>query len=557
MQIFIATANKHKEPELSKYFKNIGLKTTHIYPNQVSTLPVLHSEYICVREQTTLTSKESGKQSLNEQFEEVVHNSTIQLDIYSNGEIKTSYFSASVDGMIFPNLRTNYNKEFIFGWDDIFVSSKTMKTYQYMKDKGLKNSARDIAFSKMIEQLPHIFQYNEKINLNFNPVSIDEVISFDPFIKKLFDDNKYYNIAYKNPLFKNIINNVLNDGLFIRRASDRKQRNYWLPGLNAGIPLTPKKDELHELTFMFHDIMHFIFPDLIVVDKTEEGKRKYIISRMMSEAFTIVLADMLFISLLSDNDVQYDYDKRKIYPLFKKCSFEISTKNIPKLKELLWANTLFALLGDEEALRKLVGDDEIFDSYKHKYQRFFQEDYNWTSNNYNNISNDSEKHNNWVNDILNYCNYSIPTSIDYCPVFNKNASFKKQVQYIFETMFNKLEAIITNSTEYDESLALSNAIKRYSFGQMSLFYRFDTLYNKIFIQQISLILSKEIVSIHDFKDIKDIYNVYINKLVADHFITEYDAKGFRNIYPMFTPFYVFYDKKENETFTQTLNSIFK
>jgi hypothetical protein len=88
MQIFIATANKHKEPELSKYFKNIGLKTTHIYPNQVSTLPVLHSEYICVREQTTLTSKESGKQSLNEQFEEVVHNSTIQLDIYSNGEIK-------------------------------------------------------------------------------------------------------------------------------------------------------------------------------------------------------------------------------------------------------------------------------------------------------------------------------------------------------------------------------------------------------------------------------------------------------------------------------------
>lgn len=112
-----------------------------------------------------------------------MHNSTIQLDIYSNGEIKTSYFSASVDGMIFPNLRTNYNKEFIFGWDDIFVSSKTMKTYQYMKDKGLKNSARDIAFSKMIEQLPHIFQYNEKINLNFNPVSIDEVISFDPFIK--------------------------------------------------------------------------------------------------------------------------------------------------------------------------------------------------------------------------------------------------------------------------------------------------------------------------------------------------------------------------------------
>lgn len=337
MRIIISTSNKHKEIEFSKYFKNIGLKTEHIY--QYSDLIFKENEdFICIREQTQLLNKKTLLPSTYSHFEEVIHISTVTLELKKDSLHTKEDFTAQIDGFIFANKKTDRSD--IYNWDDIFVSAKTMKTYQDMKDRGLKNSARDIAFSKAIEKINYIFHFENKINLNFNPSNIDNVISFEPFIKNLFDNNAIYKEVYKNKLFKNLINNILNSGIFIRRASDRKEKNYWLPGLNAGIPLTPKKDEFHELTFMFHDIMHFIYPDLLVVDNIESSKNKYIISRMMSEAFTLVLADMLFVDLLKNSGFDYDFSKRKIYPIFEKCKFEIKPENINKLKELLWESAV-------------------------------------------------------------------------------------------------------------------------------------------------------------------------------------------------------------------------
>ena len=555
MQIFIATSNRHKEPELSRYFNNIGLKTKHIYPSDIASLSNSHDHYMCVSEQTTLVSKKDGQPSSQDTFEEVIHHSTICVEVFSRGEKKTSCFTASVEGMVFPNLREQGSND-VFGWDDIFISSKTMKTYQEMKRKGLKNSARDIAFSKMIEALPHVFHFEKKVNLNFNPIDTDDVISFEPFIKQLFDDNPYYKVAYKNKAFKNIINHVLNEGLFIRRASDRKQRNYWLPGLNAGIPLTPKKDELHELTFMFHDIMHFIFPDLIVVNDNKNSKDKYIIYRMMGEAFTLVLADMVFISILKDDGVEYDYNRRKIYPLFEKIKFTLSEENMPKLKELLWANVSFALLGDDQLLKGLVNDDVAIQMYKEKYQRFFQEDYRWTNRNYSNIANSAYRNHLWVEDIYKTCGPVVATTENYCLGFSADIPLKEQVKTLFEEMFSRLQSIICTPVSYKSDLALSNAIKRYVSGQMALFYRFETLYNPIFMQQITCILEKEIIGMADLSSIQALYDVYLEKLVGDHFITQYEANGFKKIYPMFSPFYVFYDQEKKETFQETLGAIF-
>jgi hypothetical protein len=95
-------------------------------------------------------------------------------------------------------------------------------------------------------------------------------------------------------------------GVFFRAAENRRQGNYWNPGLNGGrtclflpfsfrflfyllfclhvaplmfdrfhrnllydvrvgIPLTKKADEIHELTFMAHDFGHFTIPDLCYV----------------------------------------------------------------------------------------------------------------------------------------------------------------------------------------------------------------------------------------------------------------------------------------------------
>lgn len=555
MKIFISTSSLHKEKELSKYFKDIGLKTTHILYEDIETAKNSGEDYICVREQTFLVSKSTGEPSKYDKFEEVVHQSTVTLEVSQGNVVTTKHFPASVDGFIFPNLKTD--REGVYNWDEIFVSARTMKSYQEMKDHGIKNSARDLAFSQVTDELSHVFNFDKKINLNFNPIEINEVISFEPFIHQLFQENEYYKVAYKNPVFKNIVNYVMNEGLFIRRAGDRKQKNYWLPGLNAGIPLTPKKDALHELTFMFHDIMHFIYPDVMVTNNDPTSRKKYIISRMMSEAFTIVLADMLFISLLKDEGVEYDYEKRKIYPVFKQCQFPITKENVGKIEELLWANVCFALLGEEEPLANLVNDAEVMANYKHKYQRFFQEDYRWTAHNFDNVSHNYQKNKRLVDHIYGTAGEIVPETGSFAPTFNPNDSLKDQVYMIFKNMFSKLETVIKSDIEYNKELAFSNAVKRYFSGQIGIFFKFETLYNDLFLKQISHHLSKSVLNEQDLAEMKALYSVYIDKLKEDNYISNYTAQGFKNICPMFDPFYVFYEKKEEETFSETLTDIFQ
>lgn len=554
MKIFISTLNQHKEKELSKYFKDIGLATTHIKPEELGGLQELETDYLCIREQTTLFEKHTKKTANYGEFCEVVHFSNVTANIQKDG-VKTQFdFPAEVDGFIFPHLKTT--RDDVYNWDDIFVSSRTMKTYQEMKDNGVKNSARDLAFSKLIDELPFIFEFEKKVNLNFNPTNINDVVSFEPFIYQLFQENEYYKIAYKNPLFKNIVNNVLNEGLFIRRASNRKQKNYWLPGLNAGIPLTPKKDELHEMTFMFHDIMHFIFTDVFVVDDSKLAKHKYIISRMMSEAFTLVLADMLFVSLIKKENIEYDYNKRRIYPLFEQLDFSIDKSNISKIKDLLWANVCFALMGRETELLTLVGDQSLIDHYKEKYQRFFQEDYRWTHHNYENVVKKASSNRKLIK-ITDFCQDAIPNTDTFCNDLDLTTSLEDQIKVVFTEMFGKLETVINTEITYDESLAFTNAVKRYYVGQMSVFFKFETLYNDLFITQMMAYLKKDRLTQDDLKSLNEIYSVYINKLENDHYISKYTAKDFKNICPIFDPFYVFYEKKENETFDETLTAIFK
>lgn len=551
MKIVISTSNKHKELELSRYFKDIGLKTEHIYER--SDL-VTNEDFICVREQTQLLNKKTLNPSTYSHFEEVIHISTVTLEIQKGNRYSKEDFTAQVEGFIFANKKTV--REDVYNWDDIFVSSRTMKTYQDMKDRGVKNSARDIAFSNAIEKIKDIFHFENKVNLNFNPSNTDDVISFEPFIKKLFDNNNIYQKIYENKLFNNLINNVLNSGIFIRRASDRKEKNYWLPGLNAGIPLTPKKDELHELTFMFHDIMHFIYPDVMVVDDSQNSKHKYIISRMMSEAFTLVLADMLFVDVLKESGTEYDYAKRKIYPVFEKCKFEVKPENIHKLKELLWANTCFALLGSEQELMDLVKDKTIFDNYKSKYQRFFQEDYRWTNANYNNIVKNYKSNNKMCKSVNDICGKIIPTTHNFAKSFNVNDDYRSQVKCIFDVMFKRLSGFILTDAKYDEEQAYTHAVKRYYAGQMSLFFKFETLYNQLFMEQIIEYMKKRTLTPKDVSELNELYAVYVDKLKDDHFISDYLAKKYKNICPIFEPFYVFYEAKEHETFENTLQSIF-
>lgn len=560
MKIFIITSSFKKEVELSRYFKNIGLKTQHLKSikqfNQKKEIEK-NNKILIISEQTHLLSKNSGLIADLNVFQEVIHSSTVFSTLIQKEKdeinITKKEYKSQVEGILSPRQKTA--RKDIYNWDDIFISEKSMISYQDMKDKGIKNSARDLAFSMFIDDMEYLFKFESKVNLNFNKANIDNVVSFEPFIQNMLNNNKYYKVCNKNIFFKNILSNIFNQGVFIRRASDRSQKNYWLPGLNAGIPLTPKKDDIHEATFMFHDIMHFIYPDLIVTDNSENSKNKYIISRMMSEAFTIILADMFFISLLDKDNVNYDFNKRKIYPLFKEIAFDITNENKDKIREILWANTCFALLGEETLLKKLVKNDVLFNEYKEKYQRFFQEDYKWTYENYKNVIKSININKKWYDNMINISPDLIYSCESYAINFDNTKSLKEQVHIIFEEMLNKLMSFSENKSTKDTSL--KNAFIRYMIGQMNIFYKYETIYNDVFQKEIVNILETSEINNDVIQQINNIYNLYLTKLVNMNLITLYDKERYSNIFPVFEPFYVFYDSNKTENFNDVLNNIFK
>ena len=70
----------------------------------------------------------------------------------------------------------------------------------------------------------------------------------------------------------------------------------------------------------------------------------------------LVLADMVFIDVLSRAGVVYDYTKRRIHPLF--ASLDVDVSEPVQLKALLYANASYCLLGDTAPYQELGASKE-------------------------------------------------------------------------------------------------------------------------------------------------------------------------------------------------------
>lgn len=561
MKILIVTQNKFKYQELSKYFKDVGLSSEQISKiNNIkldSKILAPNDCLVIIREKSNLVDEQGNPCSL-QQAQKCIHKSHITMNIVNQTHNYSRDYYAEVDGFVFPFLRKNKDPN-IFGWDDIFVAKNNNETHQQMKNKGLKNSARDIAFSLLIEELSEHFFFKENIKLNFNHVNVDGVINFEPFIVELFNNNNLYKKVYDNNFFNPIINKILNDGIFLRSSITRQQKNYWLPGVNAGIPLTPKKDHIHELTFMFHDIMHFLFPDLIITQNNSKNKKIYIIYRMMGEAFTLVLADALFVHLIQTDISDYNFDKRKIYPLFKHGISEVNIEHKDDIFSLLEKNAKFALLGIENEL----GDyDKIaFEDYKSKYQNFFNQDYIWTHHNYHSLSNNVNINSIWYKECKEHNLLNI-LSTEYFSEKIQSEDTISIFNYLLKYFKNVINDALQDNSNYDLIISKKSAYKKYMAGQLMLFYKQQNNYNDLFKKNIlhlldKLDISNDLIEIENlFKEIKTCYNLYLDTLCDDHIISAYKRTQYKEIYPLFEPFFVFYDRDKPVSFKETLFTIF-
>ena len=261
-----------------------------------------------------------------------------------------------------------------YDWDDIFVIPATgLSNYETAIQLGNKVSSRDKNIAAFIKDRIY---YKELCDLTFDPVNMRQPVDFSidplPTLTQILPefmsiyaadgqphtncitvhqpqnngevaaiDSKWQGIyengyypAISRPstttdpiklLLHNTIIKCLNMGVFLRAPENRREKLYWVPGLNSGIPLTKKAEQGHERIFRFHDCSHHGIPDLVFISpgykefpiEPKLHKMAYVLHRLMTEAFSLVTADMLGTHYLQEEYGDYESAyKRKIIQVY-------------------------------------------------------------------------------------------------------------------------------------------------------------------------------------------------------------------------------------------------
>ena len=558
--IIVLTENTNKYAEYERILGRYGLKIEQQVPIEgkhvkdlFQNLKVTH----VLRETSDLFNNHTNDFSDKDSHLESVYN-LAELTVYSRsktGNPVIERLSQRIDGYL--DLTRKINDGTVFGWDDIFIVRSTQLSYHDMRNLGIKTSARDLVLSDFFKK--HVF-YKHRIDLKFSPHDMEETVEFSSDPIDFVKTNRLYNNEHISTYkLDNAIKSILKGGIFFRSASNRREKNYWSPGLNGGIPLTPKRDDIHEATFMFHDMMHFLIPDLVFTGRgSKDERRVYIVYRMISEAVTLVLADMLFIETLNKSGLDYDFSKRQIHPLFKSLDLNFSKDFFGELYILLKANVLYALCGDDSDYIKLSKDSQELTSinaFKDKYSKFFIEDYRWTARNYDNMCTTSKIYSDWVESVgrrsFHKCGLSLldeftQTLKDKAPLKTDLKSFVLQV---FNHMFEEIiKPALTNSEDVTEQASISEAFRRYIIGQSLIFskYAFASGTNKFKSLLLNEALKDHDLSIPEIEKIRKFYGTYVDHLRSLNIISEDDQAIYKQIHPLFDPFYVFYEAQKLE-----------
>lgn len=461
-----------------------------------------------------------------------------------NEEIVKQKYISKVSGHI--NL-SKKSSDKVADYDDIFVYEKNGYTCHEIKDHKFNNSPRGLNMGKWI--VDNLF-YKQPKNLKFNPVD------FHMDVKNYIETHEVLsNKVFDNSIVKNILNYVTEKGIFFKKSINRRLSNYWNPSLNAGLPLIMKRDEVHEVTYMVHDLTHFMLPDLIYTGKhSEKNKKIYIAWRMLSEAVSLVFADMMFVDHLSKINHDYDYSQRKIYPLFK--SLQVDQTNI---KEILYANYKYCLLGDDSEYKRLLDEKgssyETLNEFKNKYEPFFVQDYKWTISNYNNMVKNSDKFMYWWS-IVSDMKTSDMITIDELSNLIESDNYQDILDELFEHAFNNIIYPVINGT--------SNKINRtseqlsfikYACGQMFIFAKYNLVDSDVHVEKIK----QNIINFHDqsIEMTREIFNDYLNHLHDINMLTIDDMKTYETCVPIFDPMYLSYDDQIDISLIELVNKTFK
>jgi hypothetical protein len=253
----------------------------------------------------------------------------------------------------------------VFDWDDIFVPHHSEEAYHAHTFGPGKLSSRTLVMDEVIQDRVSFtsnraFKYGKLnasgvVDLNWHPLNVSKPIQFDTLPIDLFMKGDHYVKELSLPQLdtygvRSLFTSALTQGAHFRAASSRREWIYWAPGINAGIPLTPKENSAAELVYLAHDIAHYALPDLIITTPKDAATDKaIIIHRMLGECLAMVTADMFFMEAMLTAGMDVDATSHGIHPLFANSDF--GDKVGPEIFYEMFKRAAYALLlGDTQPL---------------------------------------------------------------------------------------------------------------------------------------------------------------------------------------------------------------
>ena len=427
----------------------------------------------------------------------------------------------------------------VFDWDAAFRLSVSDATLEEMDAAGLKSSAREQCLSAFAKQALH---RKQRKTLRWTVV---DPADWATDASLLIEHPLYQGLA---PPLRNALAFVIDQGVFFRAAKSRRDGNYWFPGLNGGLPYVPKGDALHEATYMFHDVMHQLMPDLVFDGAaTHDHKRVYIAYRMMSEGVSLVLADMLFAQDLAQDPghASYDFTRRKIYPLLQ----AIPADQRADLEWLLRQVTRFVLRGDPG---ELPVHTEAWAQFCAKYTRFFVADFQWTRMNWQNLVARTESIRAWIE--LVHPDPFAAQGIWFISQVVEELGRGLPLDLLCDRLFDLVwRRRVLPALEYtaapDPARSLSNGFRRWLTGQLALFARYAPI---VGTPQLARDLAVRVRDPAPF-DRAEVASVraslaaHVHALARDGVISDDDAAIFPDLFPLFDPFFLRdYDEAQQE-----------
>lgn len=453
---------------------------------------------------------------------------TVWAWIKQNGAIEDRTYIGVVEGMI---VAPQTDDPDVFAWDDRFVPNQLGRTLHIMKLSDAKCSARDVALSHVVA---NYMDYKKDKSLQWFAVPQDGLVDLSEqgSVQSFVSENPYLQISGG---LKDIMDMAVQNGIFFRRKLNRRAGNYWAPGLNAGIGFTPKRDPIHEITYLFHDIMHHAVPDLVFDGVSSDTHRKvYCLSRMLSEAFSLVLADMLFVQQLVAQGVEYDWTKRVIYPLFKDLDGAGWTHH--QILHGIWS----FVCGNYESMPQSGPRD----AFQMAYAPFFVADWRWSRANWDALSQRSDMAARWVQMVGGEATFNelglmtVSQAIERMGVQVKDSDAEIAAQ-----VFQYWAGVLAHPEQHRcQGSPVGNAARRYLLGQIAAFARYQPLVqDQPGFDTILGVIQGTSVEPHDVVAARDAFDGYVDMLQQRHAISPDDARIFRTTFPLFDPFFVSYN----------------